>query len=149
MLIAALGVSLGFFSASDSLAAAKWNTEGGALASGYDLVSYIEDQKAVKGKKEFVSEYKGHKVKFSSAKNKELFQKDPEKYIPAYNGWCAYAIAKDNGSFVEINPKAFKVVNGRTHLFYKNFFANTLKRWNKNEANLKKSAEKNWVTLNK
>jgi hypothetical protein len=34
------------------------------------------------------------------------------------------------------------------YLFYNKFFNNTLKSWNKDEANLKNKADVNWTKLN-
>lgn len=75
--------------------------------------------------------------------NKEEFIKNPAKYEPAYGGWCAYAMGSD-GEKVSVDPKTFKIVNGRLNLFYNKFFNNTLDDWNKDEANLKKKADVNW-----
>ena len=50
------------------------------------------------------------------SKNKEIFEANPEKYAPAFGGFCA--IAMSEGSTVEINPKAFVIQNDRLLLFY-------------------------------
>ncbi len=100
------------------------------LLYGYDPVSYITEDKAQKGSNAVKANHEGVDVYFSSKKNKELFLKNPEKYIPAYNGWCAYAMA-ENGKLVDVDPKTFKVINGKTYLFYNGFWGNTLKKWNK------------------
>ena len=114
---------------------------------GYDPVSYLQSEKAVKGNKNITHLHEGVKILFSSSENKNAFIKDPKKYIPAYNGWCAYAMAND-GSLVESNPKYFKIVDGRVFLFYKTFFINTLRSWNKkkNEKKAIEMADKEWGT---
>jgi hypothetical protein len=48
------------------------------------------------------------------------------------------------GKKVEIDPETFKIVDGKLFLFYNKLFKNTLPEWNKDEANLKTSADKNW-----
>ena len=50
----------------------------------------------------------------------------------------------DSGEKVEINPQTFKIVDERLYLFYNAYFNNTLKSWNKDQANLKSKAESNW-----
>jgi hypothetical protein len=45
---------------------------------------------------------------------------------------------------VEIDPETYKVIDGRTYLFYNFYFNNTLKSWNKDESKLKANADKNW-----
>jgi hypothetical protein len=75
--------------------------------------------------------------------NKEYFSKNPSKYEPQFGGWCAFAMG-DSGEKVEINPETFKIIDGKLYLFYNAFFNNTLKSWNKDEANLKAKATSNW-----
>ncbi|REC74057.1 YHS domain protein [Chryseobacterium elymi] len=122
------------------------NLENKLAIQGYDPVSYIEQKKAVKGKKELAVNVNGAIYYTSSEKNKELLKKDPAKYEPVYGGWCAFALG-DYGEKVEINPTTFKIIGGKTHLFYNKFFNNTLSSWNKNEEKLKKSADQNWKKL--
>ncbi|QQV02006.1 MULTISPECIES: YHS domain-containing (seleno)protein [Chryseobacterium] len=122
------------------------NLENKLAIQGYDPVSYIEQNKAVKGKKEFSVNVNGAIYYASSAKNKELLQKNPSKYEPVYGGWCAFAMG-DYGEKVEINPTTFKVIDSKTYLFYNKLFTNTLNSWNKNEDKLKKQADLNWKKL--
>lgn len=122
------------------------NLENKLAIHGYDPVSYIEQKKAVKGKKEFAVNVNGAIYYTSSEKNKELLKKDPAKYEPIYGGWCAFAMG-DDGEKVEINPTTFKVIDGKTYLFYNKLFTNTLNSWNKNEDKLKKQADQNWKKI--
>lgn len=120
-----------------------FNHEKSIAISGHDPVAYFTVNRAVKGKKEYATTYKGLVYKFSSEANKKNFLKTPSKYEPKYGGWCAYAMAK-NGEKVEINPDTFKIINGELYLFYNAYFNNTLKSWNKNQENLKHKADVNW-----
>lgn len=122
------------------------NLENKLAIQGYDPVSYLEEKKAVKGKKELSVNINGAIYYTSSEKNKQLLKSNPAKYEPAYGGWCAFAMG-DSGEKVEIDPETFKIVNGRLHLFYNKFFKNTLKSWNKNEVQLKKNADLNWKKI--
>ncbi|MEO7531133.1 MAG: YHS domain-containing (seleno)protein, partial [Sediminibacterium sp.] len=85
----------------------------------------------------------GVTYRFESAKNKQLFMADPAKYEPQYGGWCAYAMGA-KGEKVSVDPATFKIIDGKLFLFYNRFFNNTLKDWNKDEANLKTGADRNW-----
>ncbi len=114
---------------------------------GYDAVSYIDSNKAVEGKPEFKLTHGETTYLFSTEENLTKFKKSPEKYLPAYGGWCAYAMA--DGEKVEIDPKTFKVIDGKTYLFYNGIWGNTLPKWNKDEAGLKTKADKEWIKLNK
>jgi hypothetical protein len=51
------------------------------------------------------------------------------------------------GEKVEIDPASFKVTNGRLYLFFKSFYANALKDWNKDEANLTAKADAHWKRM--
>jgi hypothetical protein len=48
------------------------------------------------------------------------------------------------GTKVEIDPTNFKVKDGRLHLFYKDFFSDALKDWNRNEKEWEPKADTNW-----
>lgn len=115
---------------------------------GYDLVSYFRANKATKGKTELTSTYRAVTYQFSTEENRKLFAADPEKYLPTYGGWCASAMGA-KGTKVEIDPTNYKVTNGRLFLFYKDFFSDALKDWNKHEKDWEPAADANWKKLTK
>jgi YHS domain-containing protein len=115
-------------------------------ASGYDVVAYFSQNKAVKGDKQFAVSAEGVLYYFSNQTNKELFLKDWKKYEPQYGGWCAYAMGA-NGEKVETDPETFKIADGKLYLFYHSWTNNTLTKWNKDETKLKTKADKNWVNF--
>lgn len=123
-----------------------FNLQTGIAINGYDPVAYFLQNKGVKGKKEMAVSHQGIVYYFSSEANKEAFKVSPFKYEPEYGGWCAYAMGQ-NGEKVSVDPETFKILNGRLYLFYNRYFTNTLKDWNKNEAQLKKNADINWPKL--
>lgn len=134
------------FAQDASLRKKHFNLDDGIALSGYDAVAYLNQSKAIKGSKNFTVVHQGVTYYFSSAANKEEFAKNPSKYEPAYGGWCAYAMGSD-GEKVSVDPKTFKIVDGKLNLFYNKFFNNTLNDWNKDEANLKKKADINWQKI--
>ncbi len=138
--------SVGLFAQTESKRTANFNLENKLAIEGHDPVAYFKQGKAVKGKKELSVSHQGVVYYFSSVANKEAFLKTPAAYEPQYGGWCAYAMGA-NGEKVEINPETFKIVDGKLYLFYNAFFNNTLKSWNKDEANLKKKADANWKKI--
>ncbi|MDN3676420.1 YHS domain-containing (seleno)protein [Flavobacterium paronense] len=121
----------------------EFNLENKVAIQGYDPVAYFTQKKAVKGKKELATAFEGVTYYFSSQANKDAFTKSPASYEPQYGGWCAYAMGS-NGEKVEVDPGTFKILNGKLFLFYNAYFNNTLKSWNKDEANLNKKADANW-----
>jgi len=134
------------FAQNESIRKNNFNLSDGVGIKGYDPVAYFLQNKAVKGNKDFAVSFEAVTYYFSSAANKEEFKKNPAKYEPQYGGWCAYAMGKD-GSKVEVDPATFKIVDGKLFLFYNQYFTNTLKSWNKDEANLHQRADANWQKI--
>lgn len=48
---------------------------------------------------------------------------------------------------MQVNPKAFKIVNGKLYLCYNFYFTNTIKAWNKDEQALIIKEDRNWDKL--
>jgi YHS domain-containing protein len=134
---------VGLANAQEVVRKKHFNLEKGIAIQGYDPVAYFTQNKAVKGDKTLAVWSEGVTYYFSSAANKALFLADPKRYEPQYGGWCAYAMGAANEK-VEIDPKTFKVLNGKLYLFYHSWVNNTLTKWNKDETNLKTKADKNW-----
>jgi len=85
--------------------------------------------------------------KFVNEENLNSFKKNPEKFIPQYGGWCAYAVSLKNKS-VSINPKTYEIRNTKLYLFYNKNFVNTHKKWLLNEpTHLIILGDKNWKKL--
>ena len=120
--------------------------KSGVAIKGYDAVSYFTKKGPTPGRSNLSYNYNGVVYYFSSKENKMKFVSDPEQYIPQYGGWCAYAMGKE-GEKVSINPRYFKIIDGKLYLFFKNTFFNTLKDWNKDEERLHKQAEKHWQKI--
>lgn len=140
-------VSISSFAQNEVKRIEQFNIEKNNVAvQGYDVVSYFKQSKAVKGKKELALSYEGVVYYFSTQANKDAFKKNPTSYEPQYGGWCAYAMG-NSGDKVEIDPETFKIIDGKLYLFYNAFFNNTMKSWNKDEANLKKKADANWKNI--
>ena len=125
-----------------------YNTKKGFVAEGYDVVEYFNDT-AIEGDKRIILEHDGVKYKFSSLENLEHFKANPEKYIPQYGGYCAYAIAV-NAKKVSIDPETFEIRNGKLYLFYNAWGTITLELWQKEKVKgLLEKADKNWVGLSR
>jgi YHS domain-containing protein len=120
----------------------NFNIKKNVAIEGYDPVSYF-DGKPAEGEEKFTAAYKGVTYLFASASNASKFKASPEKYEPAYGGWCAYAMG-ENGEKVKIDPETYKIMDGKLYLFYNFWGNNTLKDWNKNEKALKSKADVNW-----
>ncbi|MGF1508806.1 MAG: YHS domain-containing (seleno)protein [Myxococcota bacterium] len=89
-------------------------THQGLALQGYDPVTFIDDQKAVPGSFQHEAHHDGATYRFSSKATRRRFQEQPEKYVPQYGGFCAYA-----ASFGKLAPVAIEtwtVIDGKLYL---------------------------------
>ncbi len=131
---------------------AKFYTDANGIAiKGYDVVAYFTQNQAVRGSQKYEAAYKGIKFWFASAAHRAEFLNNPEKYLPQYGGWCAFAMAMKKAK-VPSDPRTFKLYNGKLYLFFNDYYQgepfNTIIPWNANEPTIKKKADENWKTLN-
>ncbi len=115
---------------------------------GYDPVAYFPEGggKPKKGLVTLTLEHEGARYCFASESNQRHFRATPAKYEPQYGGWCAYAMAERDK--VEIDPKSFLITDGKLHLFFKAWYADTRAKWLQDEKGLKEKADGAWKVLN-
>lgn len=118
--------------------------------NGYDVVNYFTSNTAERGSKDFSTTHNGATYYFANSKNLESFKTSPTKYLPQFDGYCAFAIAKMNKK-VPVDPETFRIDDGKLYLFYNDFYEgkpfNTIVPWLNNEVALEKMASENWKTL--
>lgn len=114
----------------------------GTAIRGYDPVAYFTAGRPVKGDSDFEYQWRGATWKLSSAENLALFREDPEKYVPAYGGYCAWAVAK--GDLVKSDPEVWKIVD---HRLYLNYSRKVQEDWEKDIPGFIAKAEANWPRL--
>lgn len=130
------------------IAQTDYYTKKGAVIEGYDVTSYFNGA-PVKGTEKFAVTHDGAEFYFANLENKNKFQENPEKYVPQYGGYCAYAIGKKSQK-IKINPETYEIRDGKLYLFYNAWGNNTLDLWNENGAvELQHKADQNWKSLNK
>ena len=115
---------------------------GGVAIHGYDPVAYFTEGKPRKGQREHAVERAGARWLFASAENKARFEKEPERYLPAYGGYCAYGVAQ--GYLVKIDPDAWRIVDGKLYLNYDRATART---WLKDVPGYIAAANTKWPGL--
>ena len=81
---------------------------------GYCPVCYFAVGQAVEGSPEYQASYEGKTYYFNSEESVEAFNLEPEKYLPASDGWCAYGVAV--GAKVPVDPRVFSIVDDRLYL---------------------------------
>ena len=116
------------------------NTADGFALHGYDPVAYFTISEATPGTNEYIYSWQGVTYRFASADNLARFKNEPEKYLPQYGGYCAYAMSLNR--IADIDPDRWAIVEDKLYL-NNNFFAHTL--WSVNKSGNIASADKNWV----
>jgi YHS domain-containing protein len=117
-------------------------TDDGAAIRGYDPVAYFTDGKPVPGKADFSHDWMGVTWRFASAKNRDAFAAEPEKYAPQYGGFCAWAVSE--GYTAEIDPDAWRIEGGKLYL---NYSKSVQERWAKNIPGNIQKADGNWPKI--
>lgn len=91
------------------------NPEARLMLKGADVTAYFTQNKFVQGDAQHRSSYQGVDFRFASAQAKDLFDKDPTRYLPQYGGYCA------NGVVYGIpwggDSDTWKVINGKLYIF--------------------------------
>jgi len=80
----------------------------GVAIDGYCPVCYLAANKAVKGLPEITHDYNGVTYWFVKEGAKQAFIENPEKFLPAYGGWCAVGVA--TGQRFPVDPTNFKTL---------------------------------------
>ena len=109
---------------------------------GYDLVSYHSETGPVRGNGHHVSVHEGVTYLFTTKENKQSFDQNPQKYLPAYGGYCAYGVSVGK-KFVG-DPDVWKLVDGRLYL---NLDKNVQKEWEKDIPGRIEMADKEWPKI--
>ena len=90
------------------------NTMGGIALHGFDPVAYFTQNKAVLGKPKLTAKYHGVTYEFASREDQTAFLANPEKYVPQFGGFCAYATSV--GGKADGDPREFVISNGKLYV---------------------------------
>jgi YHS domain-containing protein len=116
-----------------------FSTTEGAI-KGYDPVAYFTQKKPVKGQATLTHSWKGAVWHFSTEANRKAFVENPDKYAPAYGGYCAYGWSRGYG--VKIEPEAWSIVNNKLYL---NYDLDVRDDWNEKQAEYIQKANANYA----
>lgn len=114
------------------------------MIGGYCPVAYQLSGEAAKGEVKFQQTIRAEVFYLSSAEAMAAFIKEPDKFIPRYDGVCAEGVSR--GKRYGGDPTVFAVVDGRTYLFYD---AAAKKAFDADPAEIIKKADSNWPELKK
>ena len=122
-----------------------WSEEPKLSISGYDPVAYFTDGKPVPGKTEF--EYLWHKLRwrFANGEHRDLFARDPDRYAPQYDGYCAMGAAAGEAAHKDtVDPEAWAIVDGKLYLTHRH---QAMDDWRQNPTEYIKQADENWAAI--
>src|SRR5262249_33610869 len=95
------------------------NTPDGIGLKGYDPVAYFTAGTPTPGVEHYAYRWQGVTYRFASAEHRERFQAAPERYLPQYGGYCAYAMFFD--LLPHNDPAPWAVVDGQLYFYNKRF----------------------------
>ncbi|MGF1449609.1 MAG: YHS domain-containing (seleno)protein [Opitutales bacterium] len=111
---------------------------------GYDLVSYHQESGPVRGSGFHASTHDGVTYLFASEANQKTFAANPEKFLPAYGGYCAYGVAV--GQKFAVDPLAAKIVDGKLYL---NLNGEIQAQWLKDMDGFIEKADAQWAKIHR
>lgn len=120
-------------------------------ASGYDVVAYFELPRvgpdeppppAVPGRETITVEYEGGTYAFASEENREAFLADPARYLPEYDGHCAFGTSV--GVKAAGNPLLWRIDGGRLYFNGTQF---VFDRFRSDISGFMSMADTNWPEL--
>jgi len=82
---------------------------------GHDTVSYFTEKRPVMGTAQNGFPWDGSRYLFSSAKNRDLFAANPDRYTPQFGGLCATGLGM--GFKTAADPNVWKIVDGKLYVF--------------------------------
>lgn len=116
----------------------------GIAIGGYDVVSFFTDTKPVKGIEAYSTVWKESTWLFSSQQHLDSFKRSPEKYEPAYGGYCAYGTSR--GYKAPAQADTWTILNDK---LYFNYNLKVKEIWEKNRAAYIDSANSKWPVVKK
>ncbi len=137
-ILISLMVLIGFASAAQA-EAYKHSTPA---VQGYDVVSYHTLKRPVRGNGNLVAEHKGATYLFSTKENLEAFEAKPEKYAPAYGGYCAFGVSVGKKFYGD--PEVWRIVDDKLYL---NLDVGIQEQWLKDVPGRIKKANSKWAKI--
>jgi enamine deaminase RidA (YjgF/YER057c/UK114 family) len=113
--------------------------------SGYDPVAYFTDGRPVRGKAEFEHVWRKLRWRFATGDHRDLFVKNPQRYSPQYDGYCAMGAAIEGAAHKDtVDPEAWAIVDGKLYLVHSNYW---LEKWRERAKEYIKQADADWQAV--
>lgn len=138
------GVALSVALATSAMAAGvELNASSTGLAmQGYDPVAYFTDGAPAKGSYKITTVFNDATYRFASEEHKAQFEANPEAYLPAYGGYCAFGTAM--GFKFDGDPEYWKIVDNTLYL---NLSKDIQTRWEGNIPGFVQDANGHWENI--
>jgi YHS domain-containing protein len=114
----------------------------GLAMQGFDPVAYFTEGEANKGSYKLTATHDEATYWFASEENKALFEANPEAYVPAYGGYCAFGAAM--GFKFDGDPHQWKIVDD---VLYLNLSKDIQERWATDIPGYIEKADVNWEDI--
>jgi enamine deaminase RidA (YjgF/YER057c/UK114 family) len=112
---------------------------------GYDPVAYFTDGRPIRGNAEFEYVWRKMRWRFSSTEHRDLFIKDPQRYAPQYDGYCAMGASIEGVAHKDtVDPEAWAIVDGKLYLVHSNYW---LGQWRTKAREYIKQADSDWAIV--
>ena len=133
----------GFMFASAIAAGVEINaTSTGLALRGFDPVAYFTVGAPTPGDWQITAKHNGATYRFANEENKAKFVANPQAYVPAYGGYCAFGTAM--GYKFDGDPKVWKIVDNKLFL---NISKGVQTRWESEQAKMITDANANWTKI--
>lgn len=114
----------------------------GLALQGHDPVAFFEAGKPTPGQANLTATHEGATYRFANDRNRQAFQQSPQKYVPAFGGFCAMGVAL--GKKLDVDLDTWRIVDGRLYL---NLNKDVKKRWESDVPGHLKQANDEWPRL--
>ena len=125
-----------------AVAVTEHSLKDGVAVQGYDVVTYFSGSQPAVGAAKYKAEHDGAVYHFTSAANRDTFSANPDKYAPAYGGYCAFGTAM--GRKFPGDPLVYKVRDGKLYL---NLNKKIQAKWNEDIPGFIRGADNNWPII--
>jgi enamine deaminase RidA (YjgF/YER057c/UK114 family) len=82
---------------------------------------------------------------FANDEHRDLFAKDPDRYTPQYDGYCAMGVSAGEAAHKDtVDPEAWAIVDGKLYLTH---MRQAMDDWRQNPTEYIKPADENWAAV--
>jgi hypothetical protein len=117
-------------------------TATGVAIGGYDPVAYFVQGAPTPGRNDITTGHDGTTWRFANEDNRAVFRTNPDRYVPRYGGYCAYAVA--GGGTAGSSPEHWHIHDGKLYL---NASARVHAKWLRDPTGYIARADANWPSL--